>query len=113
MTLSADASGVFSIGPTPLLPDGAVDWASVDRLFAYCDGIGADGTTVLGIMGEAPKLEPEESLRIVRSAVANMPGNPVIVGASAPGLAAMRSLSPVPQGRCFGRDDRAASLIAH
>ncbi len=70
-----------------------MDWASTEKLFAYYDGIGSDGTTVLGIMGEAPKLEPEESVGIVRRAVAGMPGKPVIVGVSAPGFAAMRSLA--------------------
>lgn len=93
MTLTASASGVFPIAPTPFNPDGTLDQASTDRLFSFYDSIGADGTTVLGIMGEAPKLEPEESLGIVKSAVKNMPGKPVIVGVSAPGFAAMRSLA--------------------
>ena len=93
MTLTPDASGVFPIAPTAFNPDGSVDWASTEQLFAFYDEIGSDGTTVLGIMGEAPKLEPEESLRIVKSAVAGMPGKPVIVGVSAPGFAAMRTLA--------------------
>uniref|UniRef100_UPI003B3AC788 dihydrodipicolinate synthase family protein n=1 Tax=Bosea sp. (in: a-proteobacteria) TaxID=1871050 RepID=UPI003B3AC788 len=74
MSLTAAASGVFPIAPTPFLPDGSVDWASTEKLFAFYDAIGSDGTTVLGIMGEAPKLEPEESVRIVEAAVAGMPG---------------------------------------
>ncbi|MDT8275701.1 dihydrodipicolinate synthase family protein, partial [Roseomonas mucosa] len=53
----------------------------------------ATGVTVLGIMGEAPKLEPEESLDIAARFVKGMAGLPVIVGVSAPGFAAMRSLS--------------------
>ena len=93
MTLTASASGVFPIAPTPFLADGSVDWASTEKLFAFYDRIGSDGTTVLGIMGEAPKLEPEESVGIVKRAVAGMPGKPVIVGVSAPGFAAMRSLA--------------------
>jgi 4-hydroxy-tetrahydrodipicolinate synthase len=93
MRLTPDASGVFPIAPTPFNPDGTLDWASTEKLFAFYDEIGSDGTTVLGIMGEAPKLEPEESLRIVKTAVAGMPGKPVIVGVSAPGFAAMRSLA--------------------
>jgi 4-hydroxy-tetrahydrodipicolinate synthase len=93
MTLTSSASGVFPIAPTPFLADGSVDWASTERLFAFYDEIGSDGTTVLGIMGEAPKLEPEESIGIVKRAVAGMPGKPVIVGVSAPGFAAMRSLA--------------------
>ena len=93
MHLTADAAGVFPIAPTPFNPDGTVDWASTEKLFTFYDEIGSDGTTVLGIMGEAPKLEPEESIGIVRAAVRNMPGKSVIVGVSAPGFAALRSLA--------------------
>lgn len=93
MRLTPDASGVFPIAPTPFNPDGSVDWTSTEKLFAYYDAIGSNGTTVLGIMGEAPKLEPEESIGIVKRAVAGMPGKAVIVGVSAPGFAAMRSLA--------------------
>ncbi|MBT9292968.1 dihydrodipicolinate synthase family protein [Prosthecodimorpha staleyi] len=93
MHLTPTAAGVFPIAPTPFAADGSLDWASAERLFAWYDGLGADGTTVLGIMGEAPKLEPEESLGIVKAAVAGMPGKPVIVGVSAPGFAAMRRLA--------------------
>lgn len=93
MTGSTKAyTGVFPIAPTPFLADGAVDWASVDRLFAFYGAVGADGVTVLGIMGEAPKLEPHESLEILKRAV-KIIGKPVIVGVSAPGFAAMRSLA--------------------
>ena len=93
MRLDVTAGGVYPIAPTPFLPDGAIDWASAERLFAFYHAIGADGLTVLGIMGEAPKLEPDEALRLLKIAVKAMPGKPVIVGASAPGFAAMRSLS--------------------
>ena len=93
MLLTPDAAGVFPIAPTPFNPDGTIDWASTEKLFSYYDGIGSNGTTVLGIMGEAPKLEPEESIGIVKIAVGNMPGKPVIVGVSAPGFAAMASLA--------------------
>lgn len=91
--LDAKAAGVFPIAPTPFSPDGAIDWASVDRLFEFYRSIGADGLTVLGIMGEAPKLEPQESLAIVKRAVAIMGGKPIVVGVSAPGFAAMRALA--------------------
>ena len=93
MRLTPDASGVFPIAPTPFTPDGAIDWASVDRLFEFYGRIGADGVTVLGILGEAPKLEPQESLAIVKRAVSIMGDRPVIVGVSAPGFAAMRALA--------------------
>ena len=93
MPLDHTAAGVFPIAPTPFLPDGAIDHASVDRLFSFYADAGADGLTVLGIMGEAPKLEPAESLEIVKRAVALMGGKPVVVGVSAPGFAAMRALA--------------------
>ena len=93
MRLTPEASGVFPIAPTPFMPDGAVDWNSADKLFEFYADIGSDGVTVLGIMGEAPKLEPEESVGLVKRAVAKMGGKPIIVGVSAPGFAAMRSLA--------------------
>lgn len=93
MRLDVSAQGVFPIAPTPFLPDGAIDWKSAEKLFEFYAGIGADGVTVLGIMGEAPKLEPDEALKLLKLAVRHMAKKPVIVGASAPGFAAMRSLS--------------------
>jgi len=93
LSLTPSAAGVFPIAPTPFAPDGAIDWASVDRLFDFYARIGADGVTVLGILGEAPKLEPQESLAIVKRAVAIMGDKPIIVGVSAPGFAAMRALA--------------------
>jgi 4-hydroxy-tetrahydrodipicolinate synthase len=93
MPLTAQSGGVFPIAPTPFLPDGVIDWASVGKLFSHYRAIGADGLTVLGMMGEAPKLEPAESLALVKHAVGIMGDLPVIVGVSAPGLAAMRALT--------------------
>ncbi|MCA4922772.1 MAG: dihydrodipicolinate synthase family protein [Methylobacterium sp.] len=93
MRLDSSATGVFPISPTPFLPDGVIDWASAEKLFAHYDAIGSDGVTVLGIMGEAPKLEPGEALQLLKLAVKHLAGKPVIVGVSAPGFAAMRSLA--------------------
>ncbi|WP_145143611.1 dihydrodipicolinate synthase family protein [Roseomonas gilardii] len=93
MALDSTASGLFPIAPTPFQPDGQIDVASVDTLMERYLAAGATGVTVLGIMGEAPKLEPEESLDIAARFVKGMAGLPVIVGVSAPGFAAMRSLS--------------------
>ena len=93
MALDSTASGLFPIAPTPFQPDGRIDVASVNTLMERYLAAGATGVTVLGIMGEAPKLEPEESLDIAARFVKGMAGLPVIVGVSAPGFAAMRSLS--------------------
>jgi 4-hydroxy-tetrahydrodipicolinate synthase len=93
MTLNATASGVFPIAPTPFHSDGRIDEASVDTLIAGYLKAGATGVTVLGIMGEAPKLEPEESLALAARFIKGFGKLPVIVGVSAPGFAAMRALS--------------------
>ncbi|MFG1413152.1 dihydrodipicolinate synthase family protein [Xanthobacter sp. VTT E-85241] len=93
MLLDATASGLFPIAPTPFHPDGRIDEASVNTLIERYLAAGATGVTVLGIMGEAPKLEPEESLAITSRFIDGFGKLPVIVGVSAPGFAAMRSLA--------------------
>lgn len=85
--------GVFPIAPTPFLPDGTLDKASTAKLFDHYAAIGSTGLTVLGIMGEAPKLDHAESLFLVKEAVRTMGKSPIIVGVSAPGFAAMRALA--------------------
>ena len=92
MKISSQTSGVFAIAPTPFLPDGTVDERSIDRMVAFYEEAGCDGITILGIMGEAPKLEAEEALAIVRRVIGRT-RLPVIVGVSAAGLAAMRRLA--------------------
>src|SRR4051812_40165239 len=64
MKLDHTAAGVYAIAATPFHPDGRLDTESVDRLTDFYIGCGVTGLTILGIMGEAPKLEPEESLAI-------------------------------------------------
>ena len=93
MLLDATASGVFPIAPTPFHPDGRVDEASLNTLIEGYLKAGCSGVTVLGIMGEAPKLEPDESVVIAKRFVEGFGKLPVIVGVSAPGFAAMRALS--------------------
>jgi 4-hydroxy-tetrahydrodipicolinate synthase len=91
--LTVDAKGVFPIAPTPFLADGAIDTASVDRMIDHYVAAGADGCTILGIMGEAPKLDQDEAIGFVARCVARAPKLTFIVGVSAPGFAAMRALS--------------------
>ena len=92
MTFSTASRGVYAIATTPFLEDGSIDFASIDRLTDFYEQSGCTGITILGIMGEAPKLEPEESRAIVKHVVSRAKV-PVIVGVSAPGFAAMRSLA--------------------
>jgi 4-hydroxy-tetrahydrodipicolinate synthase len=93
MALDHASAGVFPIAVTPFLPDGSLDWPSVDRMVDFYLAAEADGLTILGIMGEAPKLEAAESVALVRRVVGRAGKIPVIVGVSAPGFAAMRSLA--------------------
>ncbi len=92
MRLDSTARGVYVIAPTPFHPDGRIDESSLDRMTDFFIGAGADGMTVLGQLGEAPKMTHEESVAIVRRVVSRT-RFPVIVGVSAPGFAAMRALT--------------------
>ena len=60
--LNEQAKGVFIIAATPFTDEGALDLQSVDTLTDFYLGCGVHGFTLLGIMGEAPKLTPDESL---------------------------------------------------
>jgi 4-hydroxy-tetrahydrodipicolinate synthase len=92
MKITAQAAGVYVITPTPFHPDGSIDLASVDRLCDFYARSGVAGTTVLGQLGEAPKLEHAEAVQVARRFIERST-TPTIVGVSAPGFAAMRALS--------------------
>ena len=66
MAFDTHAAGVFVIAATPFHPDGRIDLDSADRLTDFYLACGATGLTVLGVMGEAPKLDAEESIALVR-----------------------------------------------
>jgi 4-hydroxy-tetrahydrodipicolinate synthase len=90
--LTAQASGVYVIAPTPFETDGRIDLPSIDRLVDFYAQVGVTGTTVLGQLGEAPKLAQEEALEVARRFIQRSM-TPTIVGVSAPGFAAMRALA--------------------
>ncbi|GAA3528136.1 dihydrodipicolinate synthase family protein [Amycolatopsis ultiminotia] len=90
--LSRHAKGVYSIAPTPFTDRGSVDHASLDRLVDFYAAAGVDGLTILGQLGEAPKLDAAEARDIVTRVTARAPF-PIVVGVSSPGFAAMRSLT--------------------
>src|SRR4029077_7114423 len=64
MKLTPQAKGTFAIAPTPFHDDGRIDDGSIDRLCEFYREAGCNGITVLGIMGEAPKLDGEEGLTV-------------------------------------------------
>jgi len=92
--LDESANGVFLIAVTPFRDDGALDLAGTAKLVAFYLDRGATGLTILGMMGEAPKLTAVESIAFTREVVRCVAGRvPVVVGVSGPGLAAMRELT--------------------
>ncbi len=92
--LSETASGVFTIAATPFLPNGKLDSQSLDRMVDFYQERGATGLTILGMMGEAGKLTAEEGAEIIRR-ICSRADVPVVVGVSAPGFAAIESLTRV------------------
>lgn len=92
--LTEAARGVFVIAPTPFTDAGALDLESTDRMTDAYLAAGAAGLTILGIMGEAPKLDAGEALAFVARVLKRVAGRvPVVVGVSAPGFASMRALA--------------------
>jgi len=91
--LTSAARGVFPIAPTPFFDDGAIDTASIDRVTDFYLACGSTGMTVLGQLGEAPKLSHEESVAVAERMIRRAAKLPVVVGVSAPGFAAMRALA--------------------
>jgi 4-hydroxy-tetrahydrodipicolinate synthase len=96
--LDETAAGVFTIAATPFLPDGALDIESVDTMVDFYEAKGATGLTILGMMGEAGKLSAKESA-VVIDRVTTRASVPVVVGVSAPGLAAIKALADTAMDR--------------
>ncbi|EEB83626.1 dihydrodipicolinate synthase family protein [Roseobacter sp. GAI101] len=90
--LTSDAKGVYVISVTPFTQTGAIDFDSLDRVVDFYFEKGADGLTILGMMGEAQKLTQAESRAVAQRVITRAAGKPVVVGVSAPGLAAVGEL---------------------
>lgn len=98
--LTEAAKGVYVIAVTPFEDNGALDFDSVDSMVDFYEEAGATGLTVLGQLGEAPKLTAEESKRVVDRVLKRLDGRlPVVVGVSAPGLAPMQELATAVMGQ--------------
>ena len=91
--LNKSARGVYIISVTPFDDRGALDLDGTDRLIDFYLRSGVNGITILGIMGEAPKLAHEEAIAFVRRVIARAGKLPVVVGVSAPGLAPIAALT--------------------
>ncbi|MFT0877378.1 dihydrodipicolinate synthase family protein [Rhodopseudomonas sp. G2_2311] len=93
MKLTPEAAGTFAIAPTPFHDDGKIDDVSIDRLTDFYAEVGCEGVTVLGILGEAPKLDAAEAEAVATRFIKRAKSMQTIVGVSAPGFAAMRRLA--------------------
>ena len=91
--LTEKARGVYIIAATPFTDDGALDLQSVDTLTDFYISCGVHGFTLLGMMGEAHKLTPEESIDVVKRVIARAGDRQVIVGVSHAGLENVRRLA--------------------
>lgn len=81
--IDESAKGVYIISATPFKDDGALDLESTDTLVDFYLDKGVSGMTILGMMGEAPKLTEEESLTFTRRVLQRVAGRvPVVVGVS-------------------------------
>src|SRR6201995_2176630 len=91
--LTAKAAGTYAIAPTPFHDDGRIDERSIDRLTDFYAEVGCQGVTVLGILGEGPKLDAAGAGRVGVRCVKRAKNMEILVGVSAPGFAPMRSLA--------------------
>ena len=75
--------GVWNIVPTPFLPGGGLDIASLPGLVSFVRATGVDGMTILGVLGEAGRLGDAERSRVQEAVLEAAGGSiPVCVGVS-------------------------------
>jgi 4-hydroxy-tetrahydrodipicolinate synthase len=92
--LDESAKGVFIIAATPFAENGTLDLKSLERLIGFYIDAGVHGITLLGMMGEAPKLTYDEARLVIRATLQQVAGEmPVVVGVSSPGLATLAALT--------------------
>ena len=92
MRLTATADGLYVISATPFTAAGALDLDSTASLMDFYTGCGVTGATILGIMGEAPKLAGDESMTFVKACLVRLKV-PIIVGASTAGMDSLVAFS--------------------
>jgi 4-hydroxy-tetrahydrodipicolinate synthase len=84
--LDETAKGVYIIAATPFTDNGELDLDSAERMTDFYLECGVTGMTILGVMGEAPKLSAQESSDFATRVMKRVNGRvPVIVGVSSAG----------------------------
>lgn len=83
MTGNGLPSGVWAVVPTPFAGNAqAVDESSLDRLAGHYEALGVAGLVVLGVFGEATRLDTEER-RAVLEVTVDAAALPLVVGVTA------------------------------
>ncbi|MDC6452664.1 dihydrodipicolinate synthase family protein [Alphaproteobacteria bacterium] len=101
-----DMKGVIAIATTPFNNDNTIDYESVDSLSEYYLESKVSGVTILGVMGEAHKLNIEEQKLLIKRYIKKLFNSvPVIVGVSNPGLDNLELLSK------FSMDNGASGVM--
>ena len=104
--LDETAAGVFIISATPFTESGALDLDSADRLVDFYIEQGVSGITVLGMMGEAQKMAPDESEAFLARVLHRVAERvQVVVGVSNAGMDNLVRLSR------FSMDNGAAGVM--
>lgn len=81
MPLQPLAAGVWGVVATPFTDALQVDHESLRRLVTNYENLGATGLTVLGVFGEAAKLDDAERAAVLRT-VLDAVSLPIVVGAT-------------------------------
>ena len=101
-----DMKGVIAIATTPFNNENTIDYDSVDSLSEYYLESKVSGVTILGVMGEAHKLNIEEQKLLIKRYIKKLFNSvPVIVGVSNPGLDNLELLSK------FSMDNGASGVM--
>ena len=86
--------GVIAIATTPFDENNHIDYESVESLADYYLESGVSGVTILGVMGEAHKLNIDEQKTLIKKYNDKLKDKvPVIVGVSNPGIDNLELLS--------------------
>ena len=90
--------GVIPILATPFLQDEAVDLESWEHLLEFTVGLGVDGITILGVLGESNRLTDRERETLIKNAVQIVKSRvPIVVGTSHSGTEAAKYLARMAQ----------------
>jgi 4-hydroxy-tetrahydrodipicolinate synthase len=90
--------GVIPILATPFHDDEGLDLESWERLLEFMIGLGVDGVTILGVLGESNRLSDHEREALIQKAVSVVRKRvPIIVGTSHSGTQAAKYLSRMAQ----------------